>query len=185
MRIGIDIDDTVTYTFEHLQPYIAEYFGASLEELKEKNISYSTLPPEWNKRETEFGRIVYDKVILYGAAKEGAAKYVTKLKEEGHEIIFITARTNRVYTDAQWISEEQLRRNHIPFDKVICTEEKAQRCIEEKIDILIDDTISHCEAAVKLGIQAIVINGKANKNKVTDLPRVDTWEEVYKLLQDA
>ena len=180
MRIGIDIDDTVTYTFEHLQPYVAEYYGITLEEAKERNISYSTLPEEWQKRETEFGRKTYDKVILYGKAKEGAADYVAKLKEEGHEIVFITARTNRVYTDAQGISEEQLRRNNIPFDKVICTEEKAERCVEEKIDLLIDDTISHCEAAVKLGLKALVFNGKANKDKVTELARVNTWEEVYK-----
>lgn len=180
MRIGIDIDDTVTYSFEHLQPYIAEYFGTTLEELIEKNISYSTLPPEWQKQETEFGRVVYDKVILYGAAKEGAAEYIAKLKEDGHEIIFITARTNRVYTDAKGISEEQLRRNNIPFDKVICTEAKAERCVEEKIELLIDDTISHCEEAVKLGVKAIVFNGKANKDKKTSLKRVDTWEEIYR-----
>ena len=82
MRIGIDIDDTVTYTFEHLQPYIAEYFGVTLEELIEKNISYSTLPPEWQKRETEFGRVVYDKVILYGEAKEGACQHTQQRKKE-------------------------------------------------------------------------------------------------------
>lgn len=184
MRIGIDIDDTVTYTFEHLQPYIAEYFGVTLEELIEKNISYSTLPPEWQKRETEFGRVVYDKVILYGEAKEGAVEYVGKLKEDGHEIIFITARTNRVYTDAKGISEAQLKRHGIPFDKVICTEEKAQRCVEERIELLIDDTISHCEAAVKNGIRAIVFNGKANRDKATELMRVDTWEEVYKKVNE-
>lgn len=185
MRIGIDIDDTVTYTFEHLQPYVAEYFGITLEEAKERNISYSTLPIEWQKQETEFGRKVYDKVILYGKAKEGAAEFVAKLKEDGHEIVFITARTNRVYADAKGISEEQLRRNNIPFDKVICTEEKAQRCVEEKMDLLIDDTISHCEAAAKLGLRAIVFNGKANRDKVTKLPRVNTWEELYELLKDA
>lgn len=185
MRIGIDIDDTVTYTFEHLQPYIAEYFGVTLEELIEKNISYSTLPPEWQKRETEFGRVVYDKVILYGTAKEGAAEYIAKLKEEGHEIIFITARTNRVYTDAQGISKEQLRRNNIPFDKVICTEEKAEYCAKEGIDILIDDTISHCESVLQYNIPAILFNGKANKDKETSLRRVDTWAEIYELLKDA
>ena len=89
MRIGIDIDDTVTYSFEHLQPYVAEYYGITLEEAKERNISYSTLPAEWQKRETEFGRKTYDKVILYGKAKEGAADYIAKLKEDGHEIIFV------------------------------------------------------------------------------------------------
>jgi len=76
MRIGIDIDDTVTYTFEHLQPYIAEYFGVPVEELIEKNISYSTLPPEWNKLETQFGRACYDKTILYGKAKEESFKSI-------------------------------------------------------------------------------------------------------------
>ena len=39
MIIGIDIDDTIMDTLEHLMPYLAEYFDANLEDLKKQNIS--------------------------------------------------------------------------------------------------------------------------------------------------
>ena len=39
MKIGIDIDDTMTDTFDYLMPYIAEYFKVDINYLKDNNIS--------------------------------------------------------------------------------------------------------------------------------------------------
>ena len=54
MNIAIDIDDTLTESFDYFLPFVAEYFGADVDELKKKNISYSNLPPEWKKDEIGF-----------------------------------------------------------------------------------------------------------------------------------
>ena len=51
MNIAIDIDDTLTESFDYFLPFVAEYFGAEEEELRDKNISYSTLPDQWKKDE--------------------------------------------------------------------------------------------------------------------------------------
>lgn len=40
MNIGVDIDDTITDTFDYLIPYIAEYFNTNINYLKDNNISY-------------------------------------------------------------------------------------------------------------------------------------------------
>lgn len=63
MNIGIDIDDTITDTFDYLMPFVAEFFGADLRELKARGISYSNLPEEWKGREIEFCKKYYDKVV--------------------------------------------------------------------------------------------------------------------------
>lgn len=47
MNIANDIDDTLTESFDYFQPFVAEYFGPTLEDLKTRNISYSNLPEEW------------------------------------------------------------------------------------------------------------------------------------------
>ena len=47
MNIAVDIDDTLTNSFDYFLPFVAEYFGADEKELKERNISYSNLPEEW------------------------------------------------------------------------------------------------------------------------------------------
>lgn len=43
MNIAIDIDDTLTDSFDYFLPFVAEYFGADENELRNKNISYSNL----------------------------------------------------------------------------------------------------------------------------------------------
>lgn len=50
MNIGIDIDDTITDTFDYLMPFIAEYFNADINYLKKNNISYCNLPEEWKRK---------------------------------------------------------------------------------------------------------------------------------------
>ena len=51
MIIGIDIDDTLSETFDYMLPYVAEYFGVSADELRKRNISYNNLPEEWKGEE--------------------------------------------------------------------------------------------------------------------------------------
>ena len=36
MNIAVDIDDTLTESFDYFLPYVAEYFGAEEEELKKQ-----------------------------------------------------------------------------------------------------------------------------------------------------
>ena len=47
MNIAVDIDDTLTNSFDYFMPFIAEYLGVELSELKRRNVSYSNLPEEW------------------------------------------------------------------------------------------------------------------------------------------
>ena len=64
MNIAVDIDDTLTESFDYFQPFVAEYFGADVEEVRRRNISYGNLPPEWKDRELDFCRAYYDRVVV-------------------------------------------------------------------------------------------------------------------------
>lgn len=51
-----------------------------------------------------------------------------------------------------------LNKNDIYFDKLIVNaRDKKRVCIEENIDILIDDSISNCKNVITSGISAIMI----------------------------
>ena len=43
MNIGIDIDDTLTNSFDYFQPYVAEYFNVGMDYLKENKVSYNKI----------------------------------------------------------------------------------------------------------------------------------------------
>ena len=124
LNIGIDIDDTVTDTFEYLMPLVAEYFNLDLNYLEENNISYTSLPDDIKDREVEFGKVYYDEAILNVPIKDNVSKYIKMIKDLGHNIIFITARSNRTNTDPVGDSKKYLDKYNILYDDVICTYDK-------------------------------------------------------------
>ena len=184
MRIGIDIDDTMADTFDYLMPYIAEFFDLDIKYLKDNNISYSTLPNRMKKRELEFAKKYYDKVIPCTPFKPKVAEYIDKIKKLGHEIIIITARDKTLYIDEYQTTIKELKNNGINYDKLICDFDKAQVCIEENIDLFIDDSITNCNKVSQLGIETILFNSKSNIKDKSNLYRVDNWKEVYEKIKN-
>lgn len=183
MNIAIDIDDTLTESFDYFQPYVAEYFNADIGELRRKNISYSNLPNEWKLDELGFCQAYYDRIVTDTPFKSDAAWGVKKLKEQGHRIIVITGRTTAFYTDPYKTTAEELNKGGIVYDKLICTLDKGSACIDEHIDILIDDMPSNCDAAVKCGISAILFTSNANREVKTNHIRVANWKEIIDIIK--
>lgn len=54
MKIGIDIDDTITETSIYLTKYVAQYFDLTEEYLIKNRIYYINLPENIKMREKEF-----------------------------------------------------------------------------------------------------------------------------------
>ena len=184
MKIGIDIDDTMTNTFDYLIPYISEFFEVDIDYLKENNISYSTFPEKMKKRELEFAKKYYDIVIPNTPFKTGVSENIKKIKSLGNEIIIITARDKTLYTDEYKTTIDELKNNNIFYDKLICNFDKSKVCKEEKIDLFIDDSISNCNKVAQLGIQTILFNSKSNINSKTNLNRVNSWDELYEIIKN-
>ena len=84
-----------------------------------------------------------------------------------------------MYVDQYKLSTEQLKKHGIYYDKLICSFDKAKVCMEENIDLLIDDSIYNCELTNKLKIETLLFNCKSNNNIETRLTRVNNWKEVY------
>ena len=179
MNIAVDIDDTLTESFDYFLPCVAEYFGVSESELREKNISYSNLSEEWKKDEIGFCKAYYDKMAADTPFKSGAAEAVRRLHELGHKIIIITGRTKEFYTDPYETTRRELANGGIIYDKLICTLNKAEACVFEKISVLVDDMIANCDAAAKMGIDVILFESKANMDIKTDFRKVSDWEEAF------
>ncbi len=183
MNIGIDIDDTITDTFDYLMPYIAEYFGTDINYLKCNNISYCNLPEEWKKKEIEFAKKYYDTVIPNTPIKIDASKYIEKIKEKGNSIFIITARDNNLYTNPYKTTTEQLERNNIYYDELICTFDKAKACKDKHIDLFIDDSTQNCKEVSNLGIDILLFSSKSNHNSDTLFKKVNSWKEIYDYIE--
>ena len=183
MRIGIDIDDTITYTYEMLLPMVAVRYGVSLSKLYEELPTYKKL----NKVFPDYAHFVSESLPVCAKltpVRDGALEVISKLKEEGHEIIFITARNPQEFVEPYKLSYDFLKVNNVPYDKLLVNiQRKDQQCLVEDIDVFIDDNNDNCRAVHKAGIDTLQF-GTLFTKKLKNIDRVESWQEVYNYIQN-
>jgi uncharacterized HAD superfamily protein len=106
------------------------------------------------------------------------------LKEEGHEIIFITARNHEEFVEPYKISFDFLKVNKVPYDKLLVNiKRKDKQCLMEKIDLFIDDNNDNCRAVHKAGVETLQF-GTLFTKKLKNIERVESWQDVYTFVQN-
>ena len=183
MKIGIDIDDTITNTCEFMTEYVSSYFGVTKEYLTQNNIYYFNLPLEFKDKEKDFYLFIFESKLLNIPVKENAKEVINKLKEEGNEIIIITARENDVYNNPFISTKEQLEYYGINYDKLICTKEKRKACVEENIDVFIDDSMRNVNSVKDVVKNVYLFTSPYNKKFYVSFKRIDNWIQFYELLK--
>lgn len=179
MNIGIDIDDTLTETSEFLTPYVAEYFSLDADYLKKNGIFYCSLPEDFRDKEKEFGKATFGRVLLNVPLKEGAKEITDKLRAEGNRIVIITARDGSIYDEPFEFTARQLSKLGIGYDKLVCAFDKRRVCIDEQIDLFIDDSIDNLMAAESAAGEVLLFNSAVNNAEATYFRRVSSWQDIY------
>ena len=119
-----------------------------------------------------------------------AANVLHLLIEMGHEIVILTARDNRYLTNQyantmNFYVEEWLNKNNIPYNEIIAGPgSKKEKCIKNKLDIMIEDKASNVESISDI-IPVLCFDAPYNlhvdKENVT---RVYSWYQIYKYFLD-
>ena len=186
MKIGIDIDNCISNFDDTL---LKEYLKHD-KELRNTGIINEN--PEYI-RKGMFDWTDEEEKSFYNANIENFAKnlkqienssyYIKKLKEDGHEIYIITGRNNGDYTNPFKLTEEWLKKYNIVYDKLIFTNshdkhEKTEVCLENNIDLMIEDSTKICLDLINNGIKVYTMNTRYNQ-KEEKLDRVTKWKEIY------
>lgn len=179
MRIGIDIDDTITNTTFDIDA-CASLYDKNLTINKEAYYFEERYKWPYEKCE-EFWHKYVDKIMSNTSVKEDASLYINKLYEEGNTIYIITARNNKYSTNVIDITKSYLDKHGIKYHYLITdSNNKGSVCIENKIDIMVDDSPYQAYDLDEFGIKYVLFNNDYNKN--IDCKHVDSWEEVYKYI---
>ena len=186
MKIGIDIDNCISNFDDTL---LKEYLKHD-KELRNTGIINEN--PEYI-RKGMFDWTDEEEKSFYNANIENFAKnlkqienssyYIKKLKEDGHEIYIITGRNNRDYTNSFKLTKEKKKKYNIVYDKLIFTNshdkhEKTEVCLENNIDLMIEDSTKICLDLINNGIKVYTMNTRYNQ-KEEKLDRVTKWKEIY------
>lgn len=195
MIIGIDIDDTTVITVNSMIKY-GDIYDIQILGRKGtngnlgliKNRYYLEALYGWDeKTKFDFFDTYYKNVLEECIPMPNVAKIIKKLKNEGNEIYFITARLLNIKNcDTESITKRTLEDNNIPYDKLIINaKEKLNYCLENNIQIFIEDSYETCKQLEEHGIKTYLMTTKMNQNiDAGNIERVKSWDEVYKKIEE-
>lgn len=190
MKIGIDIDDTTVVTIKSMIKY-GNIFNEEVLKRPLVNFNFGEIKDRyymnalfgWSEEtKFEFFDMYYKNVLEDCEPLPNASKVITKLKEEGNEIFFISSRITTIKgCNAEQITIDSFNKNKIPFDKVIIgAYNKLEYCLNNNIEVFVDDSLEVLQELSKHGIRCYLMTSPINSKLDTgDIMRVQTWDEIY------
>lgn len=188
MIIGIDIDDTISNTYEIMfndaQKYTIEKLGRSGEIHKEnlKTHMYCKEMHNWTDKETsDFLDEYYESIMKEVKPIKYVSEIIKKLKDEGNTIYLITARFQNEKFDIEKLTKEWLKDNKIIYDKLFLNcDTKANIVKNNNVDIFIDDSFKNCKEVSEIGVKTYIFNNIVNEDFQDEkVQRVYSWPHLY------
>lgn len=184
MNIGIDLDDVVYDTSAEVEKEIEKANNPRLLDFKVQLMrgALSEMP-------SDVAQFLKDTIISYTSnAKpiKNATDTLKKLRDEGHIITIITARSDAIRDGVVDTTLKSLKKYGIDkgilYDKIIFEgANKGDVCEKEKIDLFVDDSPINCMHVRERGINVLAFKSGITAEAIdqTDLPSVASWDELY------
>ena len=184
MNIGIDLDDVVSDTSVEVEKEIEKANNPRLLDFKVQLMrgALSEMP-------SDVAQFLKDTIISYTSnAKpiKNATDTLKKLRDEGHIITIITARSDAIRDGVVDTTLKSLKKYGIDkgilYDKIIFEgANKGDVCEKEKIDIFVDDSPINCMHVRERGINVLAFKSRITADAIdqTDLQSVSSWDELY------
>ncbi len=182
MRIGIDIDDVITDTSSSIRKYIdkSNNKGHIYNHIEE--VMRGEMPTQEIKNFYKDNSI---NIFRDAIVKKDASGVIKNLMDEGNEVFIITSRGEVKFSGSEQLTLDYLKAHNINYTKIIfnCFE-KAGTCKENGIDLMIDDSVKFCVDIAKDDMKSILFTSVVNKNEIVEVPRVSSWLELQKELEN-
>ena len=185
MNIGIDFDNVIVDEAEVYFAYAQKY---TIETLKREPIiidrgdithaCYCTDLHNWTQDEEDdfWGKYAFE-IMKQLKLKTMAKEIIEKLRNDGHRIIIITARSE---VEAEYMYET-IEKTGLKVDNtLINAKEKGIIAKENNIDVFIDDSYNNCKKTADLGIKTYIMDCRTNRDiKDDNIERVYSWPHLY------
>lgn len=151
MRIAIDIDSTLHHHWDALSEASMRRFGVELPYEEQVHWGRTRLRPDQFEICVEESHS--ETRILAAAPYAGAVETVCEWHEQGHEIHVVSDRGE----EKRATTERWLQRIGLPYARLHCSAAKVERCVEHRIELLIDDNPIDLRAASERGLAVVAV----------------------------
>lgn len=189
IRIGIDLDGVVFDSERNFRTYEEIYAIEGLENksLLDKEGTYFKTRYDWTEEEGKnFIDKYYVKCSRQSHVMAGFIPVYERLKNMDIKLIAITARGG---LKPEMVDEAKrlLKDNNIEFDKVYWnTHDKAKVCLDENIDLMIDDNFNHVLRVSEKKIKTLYFRDSYMKKLEENeyIKEVNGWGDIYRYLYE-
>lgn len=190
MKIGIDLDGVVFDSEKDFRIYSELYDLLELKQnskINEKEIKFQNRFNWSEEQAKDFSKRFCNFIIKTSNYMPGAKKILKMLKEDGHELIVVTARGIYI-KDLINLTQERLKQDKMDiFDKYFFGyEDKASVCKKENIDVMIDDSNINCKNLAENKIKTIYLKDAPSYDMEENeyLKVLYNWGEIYRYLNE-
>ena len=191
MKIGIDLDGVIFDSERIFRVYAELYDILELHQngiIDNREVRFQERYNWSQEIINNFMRKYHTKIIEEAAFMPGAKEVINMLKNEGHELIIITARGNKKKEHIK-ITEDILKENNMYiFDKYCWgVEKKKEVCVAEKIDLMIEDSNNNCKEISDAKIKTIYFKDAPNYEMEENeyLKTLYNWGEIYRYIKEV
>lgn len=190
MKIGIDLDGVIFDSEQDFRVYQELYDMLELKQNSKRDNREARFEKRFDWTEDtkmEFLDKYHAKVVTETNYMPGAKMILKMLKDDGHELIVITARGG-MNPDIIPISNQRFEKDNMidVFDKYYyAAQDKAEVCKKENIDIMIDDSFDNCKKISENKIKTIYFKDAPSYDLEENeyLKVLYNWGEVYRYLK--
>lgn len=188
MKIGIDIDGVILDYERVLRTYGDLYDFIELKKggIINRNEHYLRNRYSWTEEERmNFVNKSFLELSKQAQLIPGAKDVINMLKNEGNELIIISARGCMI-EEMKDVAMKKFEKEELSFDKYYWKQEdKLEAAEKEKIDLMIDDSYDVCKKLSENKIKTIYFRDKDMKNLEQNeyLKEVSNWGEIYRYVK--
>lgn len=178
MRIAVDIDSTLHDYWGVLSEISVRRFGVQLPYEEQLTWGLTRLRPEQLALCVKESHC--DERILAGVPYPGAVESVRDWRERGHTVYIASSR----HADCHQATLTWLQKIELPFDELLCSAQKLERCLELGVELLVDDSPMSILGALGHGIRVATIVHPWNEEvcEEEDVICAPDWPELARRL---
>ena len=191
LKIGIDLDGVIFDSERIIRVYAELYDVLEMHKnsiIDNREVKFQDRYNWPQEKKDDFMSKYQTYSIEHATFMPGAKEVIKMLKDDGHELIIITARGDKEKEHIT-ITEDILKKNNMYiFDKYIWgVENKSEICVNEKLDLMIEDSDRNCKAISETKIKTIYFKDAPNfEMKETEyLKTLYNWGEVYRYIKEV
>ena len=175
MRIGIDIDGVVSDSYTVWLRELNRRFGKNITIVTDYDLHVDFQVPR--EEMNQFFMENTERLLMLPELVEGAKEGVESLLQEGHDLIFVTARSPEEENfTVRWLTMRGIPHKHIIFTGF---KSKVDVIKQWGIEIFIEDYQVNAEAIAQCGIPVFLLNTSYNQAELSEgIIRCHSWSEI-------